>query len=171
MKKIIKEIIPYLIIIVVVLLIKHFIVAPVRVIGDSMLNTLKNNDIMIENKLTYRFNKIKRFDIVVVKYDDTLIIKRVIGLPGDEIKYKDNKLYVNGKYYSEKYLKKGTETLDFDLEKLFGVDKVPKDCYFVLGDNREVSKDSRMIGFINKKDITGKASLTIFPFTRIGIKK
>lgn len=171
MKKNIKEIIPYILIIILVILIKSYVVSPIRVIGSSMESTLFDGDIMILNKISYRFNKIKRFDIVVIDHEDKSLIKRVIGLPGDKIEYKDNKLYINDKNYSESYLNKGTITYDFELDELLGMERVPEDCYFVLGDNREISSDSRIIGFIDKKYIEGKTSIIIFPFSRIGIKK
>lgn len=163
-----KEIYIYIIIIVLVLLIKTFIVAPIRVNGDSMLDTLENKDIMILNKLNYRFNKIKRFDIVVIKYNNERLIKRVIGLPGEKIEYKNNALYVNGEKVVEDFNHK--KTSDFNIKEL-GSSKVPDDMYFVLGDNRVNSLDSRVIGFIPKNNIEGKTSLTIFPFNRIGNKK
>lgn len=171
MKNFIKETYQYIIIIIVVLFIKSFIVAPIRVIGPSMKDTLLNGDIMLLDKISYRFTDIKRFDIVVVDYNNELIIKRVVGLPGDIIEYKDNKLYINGKYYEEKYLSTGTTTESFDLESITGIEKVPDNCYFVLGDNREESKDSRMIGFIPKKDVEGHARYTLYPFNRFGVKK
>ena len=94
-KEILKEIRVYLLIIVVVLLVKMFLVAPIRVNGESMMGTLHDKDIMILDKISYRFSPIKRFDIVVVKYKNDYLIKRVIGLPGEHIEYKNNKLYVN----------------------------------------------------------------------------
>ena len=103
MKKI-KEISIYLLIIVMVILIRTFIITPVRVNGTSMDPTLKNGEIMILNKIKYNKNDIKRFDIVVVKMDKELLIKRVIGLPNEEIKYVDNKLYINGEYIKEPFL-------------------------------------------------------------------
>lgn len=171
MRKILREVYPYIIIVVVVLLIKSFLVAPVRVVGPSMEHTLLNGDIMILDKISYRFNEIKRFDIVVVNSNEGLIIKRVIGLPGDKIEYKNNKLYINGEYYKEDYLDGDIKTSDFILEELIGNETIPQDYYFVLGDNREESKDSRTIGLIKEKQIQGKARLTLFPFTRFGIKK
>ena len=171
MKKLLKELYPYIIIVIVVLLVKHFLVAPVRVVGPSMEHTLLNGDIMILDKISYRFSEIKRFDIVVIDSESSLIIKRIIGIPGDYIKYKDNKLYINDEYYKEDYLDGDTITGDFSLKEITKKDKIPEGYYFVLGDNREESKDSRMIGLIKKEQIQGKAKLTLFPFSRMGIKK
>ena len=130
-----------------------------------MKDTLLDGDIMLLDKVTYRFSDIKRFDIVVIDYEDDLIIKRVIGLPGDEVEYSDNKLYINGKSYEEDYLSTGTTTPSFKTTYV-----VPEDSYFVLGDNRKVSKDSREIGFVSRKNIEGKATFTFFPFSRFGSK-
>ncbi len=164
----IKEISVYIIIVVVIVLLKIYVISPIRVNGTSMDPTLKNGDIMILNKIGYRITKIKRFDIVVIKYKDELLIKRVIGLPGEKIKYVNNTLYVNGKKLDEEFDK--TYTYNFSLKEI-GSTTVPDDSYFVLGDNREVSKDSRSIGFIDREDIVGKSSLTLFPFNRFGTKK
>lgn len=163
-----KDLWIYIVIIIVVILLKIFIVAPIKVNGISMIDTLEDKDIMILDKISYRFKDIKRFDIVVVDDKEELIIKRVIGLPGEYIEYKDNKLYVNGKYVKENFNRKEME--DYSIEEL-GETKVPEDTYFVLGDNRPNSKDSRIIGFIPKKQILGKTSLTIFPFNRFGNKE
>ena len=159
-----KGILSYVIIIVVVLLIKEFIITPIRVNGDSMNETLMNNDIMLLDKISYRFTDIKRFDIVVIKKDKEYIIKRIIGLPGETVEFKDNKLYINGEYVKEDF--KHGNTKDFKLEE-----KIPDNYYFVVGDNREVSYDSRIIGPIKRKNILGKSSLVIFPLNRIGNKK
>lgn len=164
----IKEISVYVIIIVVIVLLKIYVVSPIRVNGTSMDPTLKNGDIMILNKIGYRITKIKRFDIVVIKYKDELLIKRVIGLPGEKIKYENNTLYVNDKALDEEFDK--TYTYNFSIKEI-GSTTVPEDSYFVLGDNREVSKDSRSIGFIDREDIVGKSSLTLFPLNRFGTKK
>lgn len=163
-----KEISVYVIIIVVIILLKIYVVSPIRVNGTSMDPTLENGDIMILNKIGYHFGQIKRFDIVVIKYKDELLIKRVIGLPGEKIKYENNTLYVNDKKLDEEFDK--AYTYDFSIKEI-GSTTVPADSYFVLGDNREVSKDSRSIGFIDKEDIVGKSSLTLFPLNRFGIKK
>ena len=142
-KKAIKEIIPYIIILVVVLLIKKFIFTTILVDGPSMQNTLHNKDVMILDKIGIKLKDIKRFDIVVIKTGGTKIIKRVIGLPGEKIEYKENKLYINEKHIEEDY---GSDvTYDFD------VLEIPENHYFVLGDNRTDSIDSRILGTIEKK--------------------
>lgn len=169
--KFFKELIPYVIIIVVVLFVKTYIISPIQVNGISMTSTLHDGDIMLLNKLQYKRNGVDRFDIVVIKSHGTHIIKRVIGLPGDTIEVADNTLYINNKKYKESYLDKKTVTEDFTLEELLEEKKVPNGKYFVMGDNRKDSLDSRMIGFIEEKDIEGIASFTIFPFNRIGNKK
>ena len=167
----IKEIYPYVIIVVVVLFVKTYVIAPIQVNGISMDSTLKDGDIMLLNKLQYKRYGVKRGDIVVIKNRGSHIIKRIIGLPGDNIKVEDNILYINGKEYKEDYLDKGTVTNDFSLEELFDTDKVPEGTYFVMGDNRDDSLDSRILGFIDEDDIEGIASITIFPFNRLGSKK
>lgn len=158
----IKEYLSYVIVIIVVLTIKKFVITPIKVNGDSMMKTLHDGDIMILNIIGYKKDGLKRFDIAVCDEGHEYIIKRVIGLPGEKIQYKDNKLYVNGKLVKDNY---GLdETDDFTVE-------VPKDSYFVLGDNRKNSADSRFFGPFKKSKILGKTKLTIFPFSRFGNKK
>ena len=121
-------------------------------------------------KIKYNKNDIKRFDIVVVKMDKELLIKRVIGLPNEEIKYVDNKLYINGEYIKEPFLNDDVYTTNFSLDD-FKLKKIPENCYFVMGDNREVSLDSRTFGCFSKDKILGSANLVLFPFTKLGYKK
>lgn len=161
----IKPFLPYIIIIVAVLFIKAFIVTPIKVNGESMHPTLEEGDIMILNKTAYYFNKPKRFDIVVVDMPDEYLIKRVIGLPGEHIEYKDNTLYVDGKKVKENFKHEKTE--DFNIKEL-GSDTVPEGSYLVLGDNRENSLDSRELGFMKEEQLLGRTSLIVLPFNRIG---
>ena len=163
-----KEILSYLIIIIIIILIRTFIITPVKVNGSSMDTTLKDGEIMILNKVKYKFNDIKRFDIVVVNYKNEKLIKRVIGLPGETLKYEDSKLYINDKEIDEYF--KNQDTEDFNISEL-NYDVIPDNCYFVLGDNRKDSLDSRHLGCIDKKDIIGTANLVLFPFSNFGIKK
>ena len=162
------NLVPYFLIIVFVVLIRTFIVTPVKVNGTSMDTTLHNSDIMLLNKTCYKFRKIKRFDIVVVDKGGSLLIKRVIGLPGESLKYVDDVLYINNKIVKEHF--KNQPTNNFNIEEL-GYDKIPKDCYIVLGDNRSVSLDSRVFGCVHKDQIKGSANMVIFPFKDFGYKK
>lgn len=164
MIKYVKELLPYLVVIIIVILIKTFIVTPVRVNGASMDDTLHNKDIMLLSKISYKLHDIKRFDIVVIREGEEFIIKRVIGLPGEQVEYIDDKLYVNGKVIEENFKHKQTDDYIPD-------HKIPADMYFVLGDNRGNSTDSRVLGYIPRQDILGKATFTIYPFNRIGTKK
>ena len=157
--KILKEIIPYVIVVIVVVLIRTFLVTPIRVNGSSMYPTLKDKEIMILNKIGKTINGIDRFDIVVLK-DDDYLIKRVIALPGEKISCQNGNIYINGKKLKDKY----GSGLTSDFEPI----EVPKNSYFVMGDNRENSKDSRYIGPINKKEIKGKTSFILFPFKNFG---
>lgn len=158
-----KELLPYIIIILVVVLIKLFIVSPIRVNGESMDSTLYDGDIMLLDEVSYRFLDIERFDIVVVKINDEYLIKRVIGLPGEKVKYEEGKLYINGRYVKENFKHKETNS--------FSTVTLGSDEYFVMGDNRTNSTDSRILGPISRDEIKGKAKFTVFPFSRFGIKK
>lgn len=161
---ILRHIVSYVLVIGIALLIKFFVFSPIKVNGTSMEPNLKDGDIMIMNEIGYYLNGVNRFDIVVVNTNDEKIIKRIIGLPGEKVEYKDNKLYINDKEIVENF--KHGETNDFSLLEL-GIETIPQNHYFVVGDNRGNSKDSRSIGVINKDRIVGKANLIIFPFDRI----
>lgn len=163
-KKILKEIISYILIIAFVLLFRIYLFSPIIVRESSMIPTLYDGEVMILNKIGYRINGLKRFDIIVLKYDGEKLIKRVIGLPGDDVEYKDNKLYVNGKKIEENYTRKEME--DFILE-VTGYSKIPEGKYLVMGDNRPFSLDSRTFGLIDKNDIIGYTNAIIFPFKDI----
>ena len=164
-KGIIKEYSEYLIIIAVVIIFRTFLYTPIIVQQQSMTPTLNPNDIMMLNKIGFKLNGVNRFDIVVIKVDDERLIKRVIGLPGEYIEYKDNKLFVDGSIIEEKFLKASTN--DFILE-VIGYEKIPEDKYFVVGDNRGNSTDSRIIGLIDKKDVIGKTNFILFPLKKFG---
>lgn len=162
-----KEYFIYVCIIVIIILVRSFIITPIRVNGESMYPTLKNKEIMLLNKINYRINDIERFDIVVVNTKDEKLIKRVIGLPGETLKYENGKLYINGKEIKEKFLKE--KTADFNIENQ-GLKKIPENQYFVMGDNRDNSKDSRIIGPVNKNQIAGRAKLVILPLKAKGYR-
>lgn len=170
---------PYIIIIVFICIIRFFVATPVSVNGSSMYPTLKNDDYMILYKLTKKMRGINRFDIVVINTDSGRIIKRVIGLPGERIKYEIEKnddgdevgvLYINEKKVKEDFIddiaKRNTCNDDWIICK--GEYIIPEDEYFVMGDNRVNSIDSRVIGTVKDKDIQGIARLRIFPFNKFG---
>ena len=159
MFKIIKEILSYVIIIVVVILIRTFIGTPVRVNGTSMVPTLKEGEVLYLNKLDKSFDQ---EDIVVIdkKVEGSAIIKRIIGMPNDKIKCINGVIFINDEKYEDNF--GSGETSDFD-EITLGDDE-----YFVLGDNRIVSKDSRVLGPIKEKYIEGKTRVVLYPFSKIG---
>lgn len=168
LKKFIKDIYPYLIVVLVVVLIRTFIITPAIVDGPSMDPTLKNNNVILLNKIDYKLNAIKRFDVVVLDWNGEKIIKRVIGLPGEHIEYKDGNLYIDGFIQEEKFMH--AKTNDFKLEQI-GYLTIPGDKYLVVGDNRMDSTDSRVIGLFDKNDILGKASVRIFPINKMKVIK
>ena len=163
--KIVKNILSYVLIIGIAILIKLYVFSPIRVNGTSMVPTLNDGDIMFLNEIGYHLNGLERFDIVVVNSNGEKIIKRVIGLPGEKVEYRNNKLYINDQEVAENFKHKTTK--DFTLEDI-KVDVIPKNYYFVVGDNRPNSKDSRIIGLIHKSQIMGKTHFVLFPFNRIG---
>ena len=165
-KKIIKDGYPYVIVIIVVILIRSFIVTPAVVDGVSMEPTLKDNNIVILNKFNYKIKEIKRFDVVVVNWNNEKLIKRVVALPGEHVMYKEGILYIDGAIEIESFKHKTTD--DFNIEQI-GYLTIPGDKYFVVGDNRSNSIDSRFIGLIDKKDIEGKVNLRIFPLNKINV--
>ena len=160
-----KEIMSYVIIIIIVLLIKRYVFTPIKVNGDSMNPNLFDGELMILNEIGYHLNGVERFDIVVIEKNGEKIIKRVIGLPGDKVEYKDDKLYINDELVEETFNHKKTN--DFSLSDI-EVDIIPEGYYFVLGDNRVNSLDSRIIGLISKKEIRGKTNFIIYPFKKFG---
>ena len=148
----------------------HFVGQRTYVSGSSMENTLSDGDNLIVDKLTYRFSDPKRFDIIVFPYkyeENTYFIKRIIGLPGETVQIVDGTIYINGEVLGESY---GREVM-----KNSGMAADPitlgDDEYFVLGDNRNDSTDSRdpSVGKIKRNQIIGRAWVRIWPLSKIGI--
>lgn len=152
-------------------IIRVFLFTPIVVDGISMMPTLEDGDRMIVNKIGYSIGKPDRFDIVVFHAPEQKdYIKRIIGLPGDEVEYRDDTLYINGEPMEEPYLDKykeevteGPLTEDFTLEGKIQSKVVPEGHVFVLGDNRRKSKDSRHIGVISIDEIIGSTKMVFWP--------
>lgn len=157
--------------VIIALILRTYVFSLVIVPTGSMLDTIQLNDRLFVYKLGYTLHvqEIKRGDIVVFKYPDdrkVLYVKRVIGLPGDTIEIKDGVLYINGKLYKEDYLKE-------PMIGSFGPYKIPAGHYFMMGDNRNDSHDSRFWEnkYVPRDDIIGKVIFRIYPFSRMGTLK
>lgn len=157
-----KDSISFIVIILAIILVRLFIVTPVRVDGPSMNDTLHDGDILLLDKYD---NKYERFEIVVFNYNGERLIKRVIGLPGEVVSYKNNKLYINGNEIEDNYGLGYTE--DFELKDL-NLTKIPDNEYLLMGDNRNDSLDSRYFGTISKDKILGSVKYRLFPFNKFG---
>ena len=137
--------------------------------SESMESTLKKNDRVLVNKLSYRVHEVHRGDVVVFKRppgetnkEIKDLIKRVIGLPGESVEGRDGHIVIDGRVLTEPYLDPGKLTSDF------GPKQIPAGMVFVMGDNRNNSEDSRVFGPIDKRLIVGRAFVKIWPFSRVG---
>ena len=147
-----------------------FIYQPVKVEGTSMMPGLKDQERIFINKFTYRLGSIQRGDTVVFKFplDDTKsYIKRVIGLPGDRIRIDAGQVYVNGRRLTEDYVIE-RDNVSWPAPGPLTDQVVPSEKYFVLGDNRSSSSDSRTWGFVPRNDIYGKAVFAYGPLDEMG---
>jgi len=172
-KEFLKDTFKYIVTVVIVLVIIIYVVSVQQVVGPSMSPTLNNGDILILNKFNYKIFDVKRFDIISVSSKQSkYLVKRVIGLPGEKVEYKDNKLYINDQILEEEFLDESIMTNDFSLSSL-GYETIPDGMYFVVGDNRGNSDDSRdaKIGLIKEEDIIGKSTIRIWPLNKIGLPK
>ena len=148
-------------------LFNHYIGTHTVVDGSSMEGSLHNEDVLGVNKIGYRLHDPERFDIIVFPFDDEeYYIKRIIGLPGETVKIEDGVIYINGNPLEEHY---GMEPMEEPFNQYDAV-TLGNDEYFVLGDNRNHSKDSRSaeVGLIKKDKIVGKAFFRIYPFDNMG---
>lgn len=172
----VKEVISFILYIAVVFLLTYLVITYVgqrtEVSGSSMESTLSNGDNLIVDKISYRFREPERFDIIVFPYqyeEDTYYIKRIIGMPGETVRIDEKGIiYINGEELVESY---GREVIDADKLGLAQEEiMLGEDEYFVLGDNRNASSDSRdpSVGNIKRKDIIGRAWVRIYPFDKIG---
>ncbi|MGG0719168.1 signal peptidase I [Robertmurraya massiliosenegalensis] len=162
---------------IIFVFIRAFFFSNYVVEGESMMPTLQDGNKLIVNKIGFQIEDLERFDVIVFhanKEED--FVKRIIGLPGDTLEYKDDQLYVNGKKVDEPYLDKYRYqgltrrlTEDFTLLEKTGEEVVPEGKLFVLGDNRLGSWDSRQFGFISVEQVVGKVNLRYWPLDHMGI--
>ncbi len=161
-----KDIVRGAIIGLIIMVLVAIFIKPIIVQGSSMEPTINNKDYLLISRQAYKIGEPERGDIVVFPHqqgsEDTLYIKRVIALPGDHLKIKNGKVYINNKMQDEEYLKDGTKTsgnIDYT---------IPEGEIFVMGDNRENSSDSRFFGTVSIEDVKGKVLIRLFPFNKIG---
>lgn len=157
---------------VIIIPVRYFLIQPFYVKGASMEPNFFDHEYLIIDEISYRFNEPKRGDIIVFRYPKNpqeYFIKRLIGLPGEEVQIKEGKVFIyneenpDGIALEENYLEDGTRTYGLSDKKT----KLNENEYFMLGDNRNSSKDSRSFGPVNSSYITGKVLLRGWPFDRI----
>jgi signal peptidase I len=171
---IVKELLSLIIYIGAIVLLCYFIITFVgcraRVDGNSMNPTLQNNDSLWVDKISYKIGDPKRFDVIIFDYDEnTDYVKRIIGLPGEKVRIdQDGNIYINDEILEENY---GNERIrSTNIGRASQTIMLGEDEYFVLGDNRNNSSDSRYadVGNVKREDIVGKVRLRIYPFSSIG---
>ena len=173
-KGILKELLGWIVYIAVIIgltwLIITFVGQSTRVSGHSMEATLHDGDNLIVDKLSYRFRDPKRFEIIVFPYrhkENTYYIKRIIGLPGETVQVKDGYVYIDGEKLDENYGLEVMEDAGIAAEPI----ELGEDEYFVLGDNRNHSSDSRdpSVGILHRDELIGRAWIRIWPLDSIGV--
>lgn len=167
-RELLEDVVLVIVVLAVVFFLKNYVLINAVIPSGSMENTIMTGDRVFGNRLAYRFGEPERGDIVIFKYPDNeeeLYIKRVIGLPGDKVEIRDGLVYLNdsAKPLEEPYLK---ETPVGD----YGSYQVPEDGYFMLGDNRNWSKDSRFWEntYVTREEVLAKAVFRYYPFDEIG---
>ena len=157
--------------VVIALLIRTFLFEPIRVDGQSMCDTLQNNEIMFVTKPEYLFGEPQRGDVVICKYPGRTenFVKRLMGVPGDTIAVENNVVYLNGKALDEPYLTPTRNDDGFSMDPI----TLGDGQYFVMGDNRDNSHDSRnYYGYgkpatLTRDQIVGHVQFVVFPFDKI----
>lgn len=154
--------------ILLALILRTFVFATSIVEGESMDPALEDGERIIFNKFVYIVSEPARGDIIIIQRPHKYYVKRVIALPNETIEMNDHILYIDGVKQKNSFVNKQAEMMTGD----FGPIEVPEDSYFVMGDNRAISKDSRNgLGFIKRKDIIGKSEFIIYPFSQWAITR
>lgn len=145
---------------------------PHKIKGDSMQPNYPDGEYLLTDKVTYRFNEPKRGDVIVFEAPGASgdeYIKRIVGLPGDNVSVRDGKVYVNGQLLNEDYLSSSLYTSGGVFLENGSTITVTDNNYFVLGDNRPYSSDSRAWGLVEKSKISGRAWLIYWPPQKAGV--
>lgn len=157
----------------IIIPVRYFLIQPFYVKGMSMEPNFHDHEYLIIDEISYRFNEPKRGDIVIFRYPkdpQEYFIKRIIGLPGEKVEIKDGEVYIYNKNFpsgvvlEEKYLPAGLKT---DRNSLLSTAEMDQDEYFVLGDNRGSSKDSRTFGPVERSFIIGRVAFRGWPLNRV----
>ena len=160
------------VIMAIMVMIYLFIMSPQEISGASMEPNFHNGEYILTNKIIYKFKEPIRGDVIIFKSPknkEVDFIKRIIGLPGDTVSLHDNALYVNNEKVIEPYLTPGVVIFGGSYLREGEEITVPEGMYFVAGDNRPHSSDSREFGPIPKEDFIGKAFLRYWPFSEFGL--
>ncbi|MBM7540407.1 signal peptidase I [Amphibacillus cookii] len=145
-----------------IFIINKLIFTTSQVIGDSMSPTIEDKQWIITNRLSYTFNQPSRGDVIVIELENKTLIKRVIGLPNETIEIIDQQLYIDGIPYAQTFITDADSFRTHDVPAT----EIPDHTYYVIGDNRRMSRDSRNdLGFIDEADIVGRAEFIIYPFS------
>ncbi|MEI3611048.1 signal peptidase I [Pseudogracilibacillus sp. SO30301A] len=148
--------------VILAFLLRTFVFATSIVEGESMHPALEDGERIVFNKLIYIISEPARGDIIIIQHPQKNYVKRIIGLPNETIEMRDHTLFIDGVKQDSTFVNEYDELLTGN----FGPIEIPEDSYFVMGDNRAISKDSRNgLGFIDRSDIIGRSEFVIYPFS------
>jgi signal peptidase I len=163
----------FLLAMIIIVPIRYFIAQPFFVRGDSMLPNFHNGEYLVIDQLSYRLSQIKRDDVIVFRYpldESEFFIKRVIGLPGDEVRIANSQVTIINQTYPAGVVLNESKYLSSEVNTGGQVDvRLGSDEYFVLGDNRPASSDSRSWGLVKKSEIVGRVWVRAWPFNKMTI--
>lgn len=171
-QKLLRDVVEVVAVALTLYLAAAFSLETVHVVGDSMFPTLENQDLLLASKLDYRVHDPQRGDIIILKspIDPSRdYIKRVIGIPGDHVLIRDYAVIINGRRLEEPYVQSWFTGADWPvIPDAPDGEEIPPDRYFVLGDNRDHSSDSRLFGWVSRNQIEAHAVLRVWPLPHAG---